>query len=289
MAFVADKHTIVFVTGPSGAGRTTALRALEDLGWDVIDNLPLALLGHLLSGPQINNSLALGVDVRNRDFSVQAVLDAVDDVKSSDHFTPSLLFLDAKTEVLIKRFSETRRRHPLGRDRAVLPSIVEEDHILTRLRERADILIDTTELSPHDLKSEISKWYGMNGTGFLTVSLQSFSYKRGIPRGVDMVMDCRFLRNPHWEEKLRHLTGVEEKVQAYIEEDPKFDPFYEKVKSLMLFLLPAYLDEGKSNFGLAFGCTGGKHRSVFLTEKLAKDLKPKGWIVKIIHRELNQV
>jgi len=286
MAGVADKHTIVFVTGPSGAGRTTALRVLEDLGLEVIDNLPLDMVSHLLNGPSVNRSLALGIDVRNRDFSVQTVMNTLEEAGASDEFEPSLLFLDATTDVLLRRFSETRRSHPLGRKQGVDQSIIEEAQLLERLRERADVLIDTSDLSPHALKTEISKWYGPDGAGFLTVSLKSFSYKRGLPRGVDMVIDCRFLRNPHWDEGLRHKTGRDPAVAAYVSDDAKFKEFHSSLKDMVLFLLPAYLNEGKTNFGLAFGCTGGKHRSVFLTELMAQDLKSAGWLAKVSHREL---
>ena len=286
MAIITEKHRIVFVTGPSGAGRTTALRSLEDLGFEVIDNLPLAMVPHLVNSPAINRSLALGVDVRNRDFSVSATLDAFDFVAASDEFAPSLLFLNANEDVLLRRFSETRRRHPLGSRQSVEESIIEEAALLERLRTRSDILIDTSDLTPHDLKTEISKWYGQDGAGFLTVSVSSFSYKRGLPKGVDMVMDCRFLRNPHWDEGLRPFTGKEPRVGAYIEKDPKFSAFSKHLEGLMEFLLPAYLDEGKANFGIAFGCTGGRHRSVYLAETLSKHLKLAGWLVKTNHREI---
>ncbi|MEM0977062.1 MAG: RNase adapter RapZ [Pseudomonadota bacterium] len=282
----AVRHQVVFVTGPSGAGRSTALRALEDLGLEAIDNMPLALVPRMLAGPSLNRSLALGVDVRNRDFSVGGVLDMFEEVSQSDTYEPVLMFLDAAPEVLSRRYSETRRRHPMAPQSAADEGIAAEAGLLDRLRDRADILIDTSELTPHNLFSEIANWFSATKTGFMAITLMSFSYKRGIPRGADMVLDCRFLRNPHWEKSLREKTGLDPSVGAYVAEDPGFTPFFERIRDLLFFLLPAYISEGKSHFTLALGCTGGKHRSVFLTEAASKVLKSEGWSVKVRHREL---
>ncbi|MEM9715519.1 MAG: RNase adapter RapZ [Pseudomonadota bacterium] len=286
MTHPQSRHQIVFVTGPSGSGRSTALRALEDLGFETIDNMPLAFVPRLLAGPSLNRSLALGVDVRNRDFSVGAVLDAIEIVRASEEFEPVLVFLNANADVLSRRYSETRRRHPLSPEAAADDGIVAEGQLLNRLRERADILIDTSELTPHDLGREIGNWFGAEGARFMAVTMMSFSYKRGIPRGVDMVLDCRFLRNPHWDEALRPLTGQSDAVGDYVRQDLRFDAFRKHVNDLLILLLPAYLEEGKAHFTLALGCTGGKHRSVFLAETLSKDLQDGGWLVKTRHREL---
>lgn len=288
MEGLESKKTVVFVTGPSGAGRTTALHAFEDLGFEVIDNLPLELLPDLMKSSALDLPLALGIDVRNRNFSVAATLDAVDYVNLIENYESSLLFLDATRDVLLRRFSETRRRHPLHVSKSLNETIIEETELLERLRTRSDIFIDTSDLSPHELKSQITKWFGADGSGRLSISLLSFSYKRGLPKGVDMVIDCRFLKNPHWDENLRAKTGLEHDVASYIKTDPKFETFYDKVKSLVFFTLPAYLQEGKAHFGLAFGCTGGRHRSVFLTDMLSEDLKSAGWLVKTSHREIKE-
>ncbi|MEO0343783.1 MAG: RNase adapter RapZ [Pseudomonadota bacterium] len=279
-------HRIVFVTGPSGAGRSTALRALEDLGFEVIDNMPLAFVPRLLAGPSLNRSLALGVDVRNRDFSVGAVFDAIETVRASEEFEPQLVFLTANPEVLSRRYSETRRRHPMSPESTADEGILAEGKLLDLLRARADILIDTSDMTPHDLAADVGKWFGPEGARILSVTLMSFSYKRGIPRGVDMVLDCRFLRNPHWDERLREKTGRDAAVGTYVKNDTRFEPFLINVNDLLTLLLPAYLDEGKAHFTLAFGCTGGKHRSVFLTETVAKHLQQAGWLVKVRHREI---
>jgi len=286
MNVIAEKHRMVFVTGPSGAGRTTALRALEDIGFEVIDNMPLAFVPRLLIGQSLNRSLALGVDVRNRDFSVGTVLDTIEAVKASSEFEPVLVFLNAREEILSRRYSETRRRHPMSPDSAADEGIETEAKLLDKLKDRAEILIDTSEMTPHQLTAEIAEQFATGAGSFMAITVMSFSYKRGVPRGVDMVLDCRFLRNPHWDPNLRPLTGQDQAVGDYVIEDTRFAAFRNHVNNLLKFLLPAYIDEGKAHFTLALGCTGGRHRSVFLTETVSKDLQSDGWTVKIRHREL---
>ena len=277
---------VVLVTGPSGAGRKTTINALEDLGFEAIDNLPLTLLPRLLAGPPMVRNLALGVDVRNRDFSTDALIETVDVIDRDPDFDCSLVYLDCRTDVLVRRYSETRRRHPLAPDEAPLDGIERETALLGALRDRADILIDTSDLSPHDLRRELATWFGdENGAG-MAVALQSFSYKRGLPRGLDMVLDCRFLRNPHWQPELRRLTGRDPAVAAHVAGDPRYGDFAERVQGLLALLLPAYREEGKTSFSLGLGCTGGQHRSVFVAEELAKALAQQGWQVSIRHREL---
>ena len=279
---------LVFVTGPSGAGRTTAIHALEDLGFEAIDNLPLSLIPRLLEGPALERDLALGVDPRNRDFDARALSDLLSDLEEKDAFATSVLFLEASDDVLIRRFSETRRRHPDMKADTPLEGILAEREKLTPIREQAEFLIDTSELSPHDLRAEVEQWFAPEGRGQLALSVQSFSYKRGLPRGVDMVFDCRFLRNPHWDKLLRHKTGQSKDVADFVRQDPRFDVFSDQVLNLVVSLLPAFSDEGKTYLSVAFGCTGGKHRSVTLTEWLAKSLANKGWQVSKRHRELER-
>jgi UPF0042 nucleotide-binding protein len=280
---------VVLVTGPSGAGRSTAIHALEDMAFEAIDNLPLTLLPRLLSGPPMARNLALGVDVRNRDFSAEALIEVVNIIGADVNFDCTLVYLDCETDTLLRRYSETRRRHPLAReDDAPIDAILKERDLLIALRGRADILIDTTEMSPHDLKAELATWFDTDSGPGLAVSLQSFSYKRGVPRGLDMVIDCRFLRNPHWETALRALNGKDAEVADYIRDDPRYAPFLAKLFDLMVDLLPAYRAEGKAHFTLAFGCTGGQHRSVFVAEAMANALAEKNWRVSIRHRELER-
>ena len=279
---------VVLVTGPSGAGRTTAVRVLEDVGYEVIDNLPLSLVHRVLTGPALTHPIALGVDVRNRDFSTEMMLEVIEDLREDPRYEMELLYLDCSDDVLVRRYSETRRRHPLAPAEPPNEGIHREGQLLEPVRGRADILIDTTELSPHDLKEEVLRWLSISGTEELAVSVHSFSYKRAVPRGLDMVFDARFLRNPHWDPTLRALDGRTDQVAEYVAEDARFAPFFEKVSDLVEFLLPAYGDEGKSHLAIGFGCTGGKHRSVALTERLAKALAHKGWQVSIRHRELER-
>lgn len=279
---------LVMVTGPSGAGRSSAINALEDLGFEAIDNLPMSLIPRLLDGPPLPRPLALGLDVRNRDFSADALLELVDRLNRLPGIASELLYLDCDADTLVRRFSETRRRHPLSPDDAPLQGIEQELAILDPLRQRADALIDTTNLSPHQLRAEIARWFRPPDGRPMSLAIQSFSYKRGLPRGVDMVFDCRFLTNPHWEPALRDRDGRDPEVAAFVEGDPRFEDFFARVRDLIASLLGAFVDEGKTSLTIAFGCTGGKHRSVALAEKMSRALAEQGWQVSKRHRELDR-
>jgi RNase adapter protein RapZ len=226
--------------------------------------------------------------VRNRDFNAGSLIKVIDIISLETEFDGSLLFLECSTDVLARRYSETRRRHPLAPDETPLDGITRELALLGGLRERADILIDTSETTPHDLRAEIAKLFGSESDQGMAVSVQSFSYKRGLPHGLDMVLDCRFLRNPHWDKTLRALNGQDAQVGAYIKQDENFEPFFTRILDLVELLLPAYRTEGKSHFTLGLGCTGGQHRSVYVTECLANALAEKAWQVSIRHRELER-
>lgn len=279
---------IVLVTGPSGAGRSTAINALEDLGFEVIDNLPLSLLPRLLDGPPPNRPLALGLDVRNRDFSTNALIATIDVMAERQDVATQVLYLDAAEEELVRRYSETRRRHPLADGGPPLAGIARERELLVPIRARADVLIDSTGLSPHDLRAEVESWFAPPEGRSLGVTVHSFSYKRGLPRGLDIVMDCRFLRNPHWDDTLRGLDGRDQAVADYVMADPRFAPFFTKIKELADLLLPAHKEEGKSHLSIGFGCTGGQHRSVTVAERLAQALADDGWQVSKRHREMER-
>ncbi|MCY1127619.1 RNase adapter RapZ [Frigidibacter sp. RF13] len=283
-----NRHRLLMVTGPSGAGRGTAIRALEDLGHEPIDNLPLSLVPRLFDGPPIGRPVALGIDVRNRDFSVAALIDLIDDLTERPEVDAELMFLDCDQTELLRRYSETRRRHPFVLAPTPEDAVEREIELLTPIRARADILIDTTDMSPHDLKAEIARWVDAGAAERLAVSVHSFSYKRGVPRGLDMMFDCRFLKNPHWEAALRPLDGRDERVADFVANDPLYPTFFEKTRDLLLFLLPAQVDEGKSHLAVGFGCTGGQHRSVMMGERMAKALAAAGWQVSIRHRELER-
>ena len=279
---------VVLVTGPSGAGRSSAIKVLEDIGFEAIDNMPLRLIPALLEEQSAGKPMALGIDPRTRDFSVDAVLEAMNQLAQQPGFTTELLFLDCATDVLLRRFSETRRRHPLAKGDRPEAGIVSELGILGPIRELADILINTSDLNVHQLRSEVENWFSNEDDHGLSVSVQSFSYKRGLPRSVDMVLDCRFLNNPYWEPNLREINGKDKAVADYIAQDRRLEPFRQKVEDLALWLLPAYLDEGKSHLSIAFGCTGGQHRSVAMAESLAQVLTSEGWQVSLRHRELDR-
>ena len=280
---------LVVVTGPSGAGRTTALASLEDLGFEAIDNIPLSLLPLLLSGNKINHPLALGIDARNRDFSNKNLLEILRTINSDVKFKCSLLYLCCSDQILLRRYSETRRRHPMAPKQGAAIGIQREKKLLKPLYDNADKLIDTTNMSPHDLKFHIKKIYEQDHIKKpLSVSLYSFSYKRGIPNDTDMVIDCRFLKNPYWNDNLRKLTGENRLIQKYIKTDEKFEIFINKVMDLINFLISAFESEGKSYFILSFGCTGGQHRSVFITDFVAETLAKKNIQVSKRHLELER-
>lgn len=278
----------VFVTGASGAGRTTAINALEDLGFETINNLPLSLLERVFEGPASMPPLALGIDVRNRDFSQDKVLSVLDRIAENQDIDADVLYLDCRTDVLIARYSETRRRHPLAPSETPHIGIIREMDLLAPIRAIADHVIDTSDMTPHQLRAEIERLFGKDGSVHLSVSVESFSYKRGLPRGVDMVFDVRFLANPHWDADLRALDGRNEKVAAFVEGDARFRDFFSRISELILSLLPAFKEEGKTYLSVGIGCTGGQHRSVAVTEKLANALAEKGWRVSTRHRELER-
>ncbi|PCH68902.1 MAG: RNase adapter RapZ [Rhodobacteraceae bacterium] len=277
---------IVLVTGPAGAGRSTSINVLEDLGFETIDNMPLSLLPRLLDGSVQSRPLALGIDTRNREFSTDGLLDLIEtiSIRADTHLTT--LYLDCRAEVLLRRYSETRRRHPMAPAESPETGIKRELELLSPIRSCADTLVDTSDLNVHQLRAEIERWFAPATGRHLALSLHSFSYKRGLPRSIDMVFDCRFLSNPHWQPALRNLDGRDAQVAQYVAADPRFTPFFERVLDLTQLLLPAFQDEGKSHLSIAFGCTGGQHRSVALVETMAKALAEDGRQVSIRHREL---
>ena len=281
-------HRLVMVTGPSGAGRTTAIHAFEDMGYEVIDNLPLSLVPHLTSGPGLGRPVALGLDVRNRDFASKSLIGLIDNLTADPRVGLSVLYLDCTPSALIRRYSETRRRHPMAPDETPTQGIERERELLVPVKVRADHLIETTEMTPHDLKAEVARLFSRGRVDRLAVSVQSFGYKRGLPRGLDMVFDCRFLANPHWNPALRDLNGFAPEVTAHIQNDPRFEEFFHRLRGLILMLLPAYRDEGKAHLSIGFGCTGGQHRSVAVAELLGKVLAEAGWPVSKRHRELER-
>lgn len=284
----SDKTRIlVMVTGPSGAGRSSALKVLEDAGYESIDNLPLGMVSALLDATRPGRRIALGVDPRNRDFSTDGLLDLIAQLRLRADLTVNLMYLDCATAALLRRFSETRRRHPMAPSDRPADGIRREQELLLPIRARADVLIDTSDLNVHELRVAVERWFAPEGAHHLSVSVQSFSFKRSLPLSVDMVFDCRFLRNPYWQIDLRALTGRDNAVQEYVAQDVRFAPFVEQLNAMMALLLPAFQEEGKSHVSIAFGCTGGQHRSVTLAEHHALYLADQGWQVSLRHRELD--
>ena len=282
-----DRPPVLLVTGPSGAGRSTALAALEDLGFEAIDNLPLSLLPQIV-GP--GRALALGLDARNRDFSAGALVAAAEALAARPDIRAGTLYLDCRPEVLLRRYSETRRRHPLAPGEDPATGIAREGAMLAGLRERASRVVDTSEMTPHDLRAALARLFGAerDASGGLAVTLLSFSYRHGIPAGVDMALDCRFLRNPHWEPALRPRDGRDTQVAAHVAADPRHAAFLDAALRLLRVVLPGHEAEGRAHVTVGLGCTGGQHRSVAMAESIARALATDGARVSTRHRELER-
>ncbi len=279
---------LVVVTGMSGAGRSTCLKILEDLGFEALDNLPLPLMERLLrDGEAIEGDLAIGVDTRTRAFAPARLIALVEALRAASGYRAELVFFTCDDEVLQRRYTETRRRHPLASDRPVADGIARERTLLAPLQDAADRVVDTTTCAIPELRRRLDGLYGGGGRR-LVVGLVSFAYRRGLPREADLVFDVRFLQNPHYIEGLRPLTGLDPDVQRHIAADPGFAPFVERLDALLLPLLKHYAAEGKSYLTIAFGCSGGRHRSVYLAELFAERLGAAGWDVGVHHRETGE-
>ena len=283
----AERRRVVMVTGLSGAGRSTALNALEDLGYEVIDNLPLELVEWVLAAER-QVPIALGIDIRTRNFAVGPFLELFDRLRRDPRRRVELLFLTCDEEVLARRFSETRRRHPLAQDRPLIDGLVAERRLVMPLRARAEPLIDTTALTPGELRRILNGHFRQEAQPGMSIVVVSFSYRLGVPRAADLVFDARFLKNPYYDPELRPLTGKDPSVAAHVRSDPDYEAFYGRLKDMLLPLVPRYAGEGKSYLTLAFGCTGGRHRSVALAEAVAQELKDLGYSVTLAHRDLER-
>jgi len=281
-----DKALVV-VTGISGSGKASVLRAFEDIGFQAVDNLPLELLpnfAELVRGSSEIQNAAIVVDIREGQ-TIDRFPDILKQLKTM--LPTSVVFLDAQDAVLVRRYSETRRPHPLQRLQTVARSIVEERQLLDPVRNVADILIDTSNFNVHELRAHIQARFGPEEkVNHLLVSCLSFGFKNGVPLDADLVFDVRFLPNPHFVPEFRKLTGRDPKVAAYVRNFPQTVEFLSKVTDMLLFLLPYYVAEGKSYLTIGFGCTGGQHRSVMMAEELAKRLKSSGYHVKAVHRDM---
>jgi RNase adapter protein RapZ len=270
----------------SGAGRTTALKALEDLGFEAVDNLPVTLLGNLVRpGDRLERDLAIGIDCRTRAFDPPDLIKRMAARRAKVGPAPKLLFLDCEDEILRRRFNETRRRHPLALDRPVTDGIAHERRVMAGLREHADLVIDTSQLSAGDLRRLIAGYFTTANERGLTLSVLSFAYRGGVPREADIVFDVRFLANPHYVDELRPKDGRDPQVRAYVEGDPGYQMLLERLEALLFPLLPSYQREGRSYLTIAFGCTGGRHRSIVVAEAFAARLRESGWTVVVRHRD----
>ena len=281
---------ILLITGMSGAGKSTALDTLEDLGWEVVDNLPLVLLNRLLAtdlpqGTSDARPLAFGIDSRTRGFDADAIVARIKTMRD-DGARIATLFLDSGGAELERRYSETRRRHPLALDRPAADGIARERELLAPLRRWADHVIDTTSFASNQLKADIRARFGDAETSGPTLSVMSFGFSRGVPRNADLMFDMRFLRNPHWVDELRPMSGLDQPVSEYIHDDPAYADITNRIEELLIRLIPRYQAEGKSYVCIAFGCTGGRHRSVHMAERIARRLRNAAFSPTVTHRDL---
>ncbi|MCK9544175.1 MAG: RNase adapter RapZ [Novosphingobium sp.] len=287
----STRQRILLVTGLLGAGKTTAMRVLEDLGWEIIDNFPIRFLERLIDSPSgrdgdIRAPLAIGFDSRTRGFNPHAIIEQVKTLVTRNDLELTTLFLDCSSQELERRYNETRRRHPQAADMPVSSGIRAERERLEPLRRWADMLIDTTQYSANELQQVIRERFAGSAHHSLTVTVTSFGFARGMPPVADLVFDMRFLANPHWEEDLRPMTGRDAPVGDYIRRDPAFDEAFEQIRDLLLLLLPRYEAQGKPYVHIAFGCTGGRHRSVFTAEQICAALRSSGFSPTLLHRNL---
>lgn len=288
---LADEPRLLLVTGLSGAGKSTVLNVLEDLGWEVVDNLPLALLEALIAAPtqgsEASRPLAVGIDSRSRGFKPARLVKQIKALREAGGRDLQTLFIDCAGAELERRFSETRRRHPLAEDRPAADGIAREREMMESLRRWAEHVVDTTNYSSNDLQQEIRQRFADVGEDEPVLNVMSFGFARGLPRNADLVFDVRYLRNPHWDAKLRPGTGLDADVAAYIAADPAYEATVAQIEALLVALLPRYRAEGKSYVTIAFGCTGGRHRSVHIAERVAQKLRKAGHAPTVIHRNLD--
>jgi UPF0042 nucleotide-binding protein len=285
-----EPQRILLVTGLSGAGKTTVLKTLEDADWEVVDNLPLSLLTQLLAAPppagaERRRPIAIGLDSRTRGFDGERIVEQIKKLGKEHKALIEMLYLDCQTSELLRRYSETRRRHPLAPDRPATDGIAEERAMTAPLRRWADHVIDTTDTDANQLRQQVRDRFGGKAAG-PALSLVSFGFARGVPRNADLMFDMRFLRNPHWDLELRELTGLDDPVREHIAGDEVYEDALTRIEELLLVLLPRYRAEGKSYVSVAFGCTGGRHRSVHVTERVAARLRDAGFSPTIEHRDL---
>jgi UPF0042 nucleotide-binding protein len=285
----AQGRQLVILTGLSGSGKSTVLKAFEDMGYYCVDNLPVELIPIFAelhaSGDADFARAALLVDAREGT-QLEKLPPLLRHLRREHPIT--LVFIEAHEDALLRRYSETRRPHPLGKDFSVREGLHQERVLMDPIRKLADVLIDSSQFNVHELRQFVNERFKSETGKPMLVSLVSFGYKFGVPTDADLMFDVRFLPNPHFVPKLRKFTGKDEKVRRYIQSFPQTGEFLRRIQSLLRYLIPHYIDEGKSYLTIAFGCTGGKHRSVMMAEWMKRALEKKGFATRVVHRDINK-
>lgn len=281
-------YSVVIITGMSGSGKSSALKAFEDLGFETIDNLPLSLLSAAIHVDKPSRPLAIDIDTRTRDFSADILIWEIDRLKKEDRVHLVFGFFECDNGVIENRYRETRRHHPLASAGSLQKGIVKERELLQNLKDKADFTLDTSLLTPPELRSYLRETFNLFSEKSFKVMLLSFAFPRGIPREADMVFDMRFLPNPFYQRDLKPLTGQAVPIQSYFEVEPEFHTFFQHLQGILTLILPRFKEEGRDYFIIAFGCTGGRHRSVFTAEQTGKWLAKKGYDMQIHHRDMEK-
>jgi UPF0042 nucleotide-binding protein len=288
-SYTKSPFPLLLVTGISGAGKSSTLKILEDLGYEAVDNLPVYMIGRLVADGDLPHPIAIGIDIRTRDFGSSNFLGELDHLLQHPDLDVTLLFLDCDNEILGRRFEETRRLHPLTDDLSIRDSLRYEREKLSKVKRKSDVIIDTSDLELKDLKRILGGYFALVEQTGPAIFITSFSFRRGLPREADLVFDVRFLRNPHYDTELRSKSGRNKSVANYIEEDRDFKTFFNNLTSLIKPLIPRYAEEGKNYLTIAIGCTGGRHRSVFVAERLSLWLNGHVNRVQLLHRDLDRL
>ncbi len=283
-----DTHELILVIGQSGAGRTTVIHILDDQGFDTLDNVPVHLIPRVASTDLVDKPLAIGLDIRSKSFSLQNLMKEINNWKALSKSRVVILFLECNLEILIKRFTLSRRPHPVPGENNLEISIKRELKLIAPLREKADFVLDTSNTSPNELRLKLGSILPLANKRSIQIMLQSFSFRSGFPTGLDMVFDCRFLKNPNWVSGLKDLNGTDDEVKGYLHKDKSWASFKKNILQMLSTIIPAFEREGKSYLSIGFGCTGGQHRSVFVAEQLYKHLSDKKQDVRILHTMLQK-
>ncbi len=285
---MVDNHELIIVIGQSGAGRTTVIHILDDQGFDTLDNVPVHLIPRVASRELVDKPLALGLDIRSKSFSVQNLMNEISNWEALSRSRVVILFLQCSLDILIKRFSLTRRPHPVPGEDSLELSIKRELNLIAPLRDKADLVLDTSNTSPNELRLKLGSIFPLANNRNIQIILQSFSFRKGSPSGLDMIFDCRFLKNPNWEDDLKNLNGTDTEVKNYLYKDKSWESFNNSLIKMMSIIIPSFEREGKSYLSIGLGCTGGQHRSVFVAEQLFEHLLDKDYDVKILHTTLQK-